>query len=109
MVRKGQLFWDYVSAENSVGFHNPAKTLDTLMTSMECSNKAVALAEQATRYGISSALEGDIKEIVPPILEFSRKMQQDPVVLQTNPWLKLLPVLPKAEQVWVGQEKVSAR
>ena len=109
MVRKGQLFWDYVSAENSVGFHNPAKTLDTLMTSMECSNKAVALAEQATRYGISSALEGDIKEIVPPILEFSRKMQQDPAVLQTNPWLKLLPVLPKAEQVWVGQEKVSAR
>lgn len=109
MVRKGQLFWDYVSAENSVGFHNPAKTLDTLMTSMECSNKAVALAEQATRYGISPALEGDIKEIVPPILEFSRKMQQDPAVLQTNPWLKLLPVLPKAEQVWVGQEQVSAR
>ena len=32
MVRKGQLFWDYVSAENSVGFHNPAKTLDTLMS-----------------------------------------------------------------------------
>ena len=109
MVRKGQLFWDYVSAENSVGFHNPAKTLDTLMTSMECSNKAVALAEQATRYGISPALEGDIKEIVPPILEFSRKMQQDPAVLQTNPWLKLLPVLPKAEQVWDGQEQVSAR
>ena len=109
MVRKGQLFWDYVSAENSVGFHNPAKTLDTLMTSTECSNKAVALAEQATRYGISPALEGDIKEIVPPILEFSRKMQQDPAVLQTNPWLKLLPVLPKAEQVWVGQEQVSAR
>lgn len=40
MVRKGQLFWDYVSAENSVGFHNPAKTLDTLMTSQAC-KKAV--------------------------------------------------------------------
>ena len=51
MVRKGQLFWDYVSAENSVGFHNPAKSLDTLMTSMECSQKAVDLAGQATNYG----------------------------------------------------------
>ena len=24
MVRKGQFFWDMVSAENSIGFHNPA-------------------------------------------------------------------------------------
>ncbi len=107
MVRKGQLFWDYVSAENSVGFHNPAKALDTLMTSMECSQKAVDLAEQATKYGISSALAGDIREIVPPIKEMSRKLQQDPAFLQTNPWLKLLPVLPKADQVWDGQKKLT--
>ena len=108
MVRKGQLFWDYVSAENSVGFHNPAKTLTTLMTSAECSQKAVDLAQQATKYRISPALAGDIKSIVPPILEFSRKMQQDPAVLESNPWLKLLPVLPKADKVWDGQEKVAA-
>ena len=107
MVRKGQLFWDYVSAENSVGFHNPAKTLSTLMTSAECSQKAVDLAQQATKYRISPALAGDIKRIVPPILEFSRKMQQDPAVLESNPWLKLLPVLPKATQVWDGQDKVA--
>ena len=105
MVRKGQLFWDYVSAENSVGFHNPAKALDTLMTSMECSQKAVDLASQATNYGIAPALAGDIKKIVPPILEMSRKLQQD---LKTNPWLQLLPVLPKTDAAWDGQERLNS-
>lgn len=108
LVRKGQLFWDYVSAENSVGFHNPAKSLDTLMTSMECSQKAVDLCQQATNYGIAPALEGNIRDIVPPILTHSRKLQQDPAHLQTNPWLKLLPVLPPAEQVWDGQKKLTS-
>ena len=108
MVRKGQLYWDYVSAENSVGFHNPAKALDTLMSSMEFSHKAVALAEQATGYSISPALAGDIKQIVPPILNMSRKLQQDADFLKQHPWTQLLPVLPKAEQVWNGQE-LSAR
>ena len=108
MVRKGQLYWDYVSAENSVGFHNPAKALDTLMSSMEFSHKAVALAEQATGYSISPALAGDIKQIVPPILNMSRKLQQDADFLKQHPWTQLLPVLPKAEQVWDGQE-LSAR
>lgn len=109
MVRKAQLFWDYISAENSVGFHNPAKALDTLMTSMECSQKAIDLAEQATNYGIAPALAGDIKQIVPPILEMSRKLQQDPEFLQKNPWTKLLPVLPKADQVWDGQTKLTSQ
>lgn len=108
MVRKGQLFWDYVSAENSVGFHNPAKALDTLMTSMECSQKAVDLASQATNYGIAPALAGDIKKIVPPILEMSRKLQQDPEYLKTNPWLQLLPVLPKTDAAWDGQERLNS-
>lgn len=108
MVRKGQLFWDYVSAENSVGFHNPAKALDTLMTSLECSQKAIDAASAATDYGIAPAIAGDIKKIVPPILEMSRKLQQDPEFLQKNPWTKLLPVLPKADLVWDGQKKVSA-
>ena len=108
MVRKGQIFWDYVSAENSVGFHNPTKALDTLMTSAECSQKAIDLAQQATNYRISAALAGDIKTIVPPILEFSRKLQQDPSVLESNPWLKLLPTLPKADKVWEGQDNLTA-
>ncbi len=109
LVRKGQLFWDYVSAENSVGFHNPAKTMDTLMSSLEFSQKAVDLCRQATKYGIALALEGDVKDIVPPILYHSRKLQQDPEHLKTNPWLQLLPVLPPADKVWDGQNKVAAK
>ncbi len=107
MVRKGQLFWDYVSAENSVGFHNPAKALDTLMSSMEFSQKAIDLASEATNFGISAAIAGDIKTIVPPIKELSRKLQQDAEFLQQNPWTKLLPVLPEADMVWDGQKRVS--
>lgn len=101
--RKGQMFWDYVSAENGVGFHNPAKSLNTLMTSMECSTQAARLAEQATNYGISPALAGDIKTIVPPILTLSRKLQQNREFLDKDAWTSLLPTLPEHDQVWFGQ------
>jgi len=107
MVRKGQMFWDYVSAENSVGFHNPPKSLDTLASSMQFSQKAIDKASAATNFGISPALAVDIKVSVPPILNMSRKLQQDPAYLQTHPWLKLLPVLPKADQMWDGVKKIS--
>jgi nitrite reductase (cytochrome c-552) len=108
MVRKGQLFWDYVSAENSVGFHNPAKALDTLTSANLFSQRAVDLACQATNFGISPTLAQDIKTLVPPILKHSRKLQQDPAHLQSHPWLKVLPVFPPAERVWDGQKKISA-
>ena len=36
-TRKGQWFWDMVSAENSVGFHNPAKVLEMLARSQRYS------------------------------------------------------------------------
>ena len=106
MVRKGQLFWDYVSAENSVGFHNPTKLLETAMTSWQCSQRAVELASQATRYGIAPSLEGDIKKIVPPVLYLSRKLIQDEEHMQKHPWTRLMPVSPKNPQVWKGQEWV---
>ncbi len=109
MVRKGQMFWDYVSAENSIGFHNPAKALDTLMQSMEFSQKAIDLAEEATNFAISATLVTDIKTLVPPIKELSRKLQQDAEFLQQHPWTKLLPVLPKAEMVWEGQKRVDGK
>ena len=105
-VRKGQMFWDYVSAENSVGFHNPAKALDTLTSSMTYSRNAISYAMQATNYGIGPKLEGDIKQIVPPILKMSRKLQQDPEYLKTNPWFAYLKPLPEAEQVWDGGRKI---
>ncbi len=105
-VRKGQFFWDLISAENSVGFHNPAKALDTLMSSMEYSQKAIDLCIEATNAGIAANLAGDIKDIVPPILEFNRKMQQDPEVMKSHKWLTYLPVLPEAGLVWEGNVRV---
>lgn len=106
MVRKGQFFWDYLSAENSVGFHNPAKALDTAMKSLEFSNQAVLYAMQATNYGIAPMLEGDVKQLVPPILEWSRAMQMDQSNLDKHVWTKYLPLQPKAERMWDLQTKI---
>ena len=106
MIRKGQFFWDYVSAENSVGFHNPAKALDTLATSQQCSQKAVDFASEATKFGISKDLAGDIREIVPPILRHTRKLQQDQEHMKTHKWFQYIPVLPEAKQVWEGQKRL---
>lgn len=100
MTRKGQWYWDYVSAENSVGFHNPQKALDTLAKSQQYSREAVDLALRATLYGIAPNLEGDIKEIVPPIMEHSRKLQQSEEHLKSHKWLEYLPLLPEAERIW---------
>lgn len=105
-VRKGQFFWDMVSAENSMGFHNPAKALDGLMLSLECSRKAVDLCMEATDGGIAPALAGDIKDIVPPIMKHSRKLQQDPEHLKSHRWLSYLPLLPKSDQVWKLDRRV---
>lgn len=105
-VRKGQMFWDFVSAENSVGFHNPAKALDTLTSSITLSQDAINAALKATNYGIAPKLEGDIKQIVPPILKMSRKLQQDPEYLKTHPWFAYLKPLPKADQMWEGNKKI---
>ncbi len=105
MVRKSQLYWDYVSAENSVGFHNPTKALSTLTDSILYSQKAVDLANQAANFSVAQALAGDIKQLVPPIQKMSRKMQQDPATLESNPWLKYLKPLPESPQFWDGQKR----
>ncbi len=106
--RKSQFFWDYVSAENSVGFHNPVKALDTLALSQQYSEKAINAAAAATNYGISKDIAGDIKQIVPPLLEWSREMQMDPEkVANTNVWTKYLKPLPKAPLMWKLQDKIT--
>ena len=105
MVRKSQFFWDYVSAENSVGFHNPVKALETLAYSQQYSQRAIDAASQATNYGISKTMEGDIHVLVPPILEWSREMQMDPANLEKHVWTRYLKPLPKAPQMWFGLEK----
>ena len=90
-----------VRLANAVPAEQRAANYDSLMA------EAREMAEQATGYSISPALAGDIKQIVPPILNMSRKLQQDADFLQQHPWTRLLPVLPKAEQVWDGQERIA--
>lgn len=108
-VRKGQFFWDLVSAENSIGFHNPSKAFDTLNKSKNESNAAVARALEATQFGIASVATDTIEEIVPPILDWSREMQMDQENLDKHIWTKYLPLLPKAEKVWDGQQKIATQ
>jgi nitrite reductase (cytochrome c-552) len=106
MTRKGQFYWDYVSAENSVGFHNPALLMDTLFKSYEFSQKAVGYAIQATNYGIAARLEGDIREIVTPILEWNREMHMDPEIKEQHTWTSYLPQIERAERMGVDQERI---
>jgi nitrite reductase (cytochrome c-552) len=106
MVRKGQFFWDWASAENSVGFHNPPLLMDTVFKSMTYSQEAVNYAMQAANYGISPKLEGDVKKIVPPLLEWNRAMHMDPENKKRHVWTTYLPDIPKAERVWLKQDKV---
>ncbi|MCU0598696.1 MAG: ammonia-forming cytochrome c nitrite reductase subunit c552 [Desulfobacterales bacterium] len=105
--RKGQFFWDYVSAENSVGFHNPAKAIDTLALSQQYSQKAVDAAMRATSFAIAAGIDGDIKTIVPPILHHSRELQMDPDHMKSHQWLQYLPVTPKAEKIWEGNKRIA--
>ncbi|TWI77498.1 nitrite reductase (cytochrome c-552) [Desulfobotulus alkaliphilus] len=105
-IRKGQMFWDWVSAENSAGFHNPAKALETLARSQQYSQEAVNYAMQATGYATAPKLEGNIKDIVAPIKEHSRKLQQSQEHLDSHPWLGYLPLLPEADLVWDLNKRV---
>jgi nitrite reductase (cytochrome c-552) len=107
MVRKGQWFWDFVSAENSAGAHNPVKALDTLASSQQYSDEAVQLAMRASNYAIAAAMDRPIAELVPPIREHSRKLQQSQQHLDSHAWLQYLPLLPEAELVWHGNQRVN--
>ncbi|MDV7389856.1 ammonia-forming cytochrome c nitrite reductase subunit c552, partial [Arthrospira platensis SPKY1] len=84
-VRKGQWFWDYVSAENSAGAHNPVKALETLAFSQQYSDEAVQLAIRSTNYAIAESMDRPIAELVPPIREHSRKLQQSQTHLDSHP------------------------
>ncbi|KIH78095.1 respiratory nitrite reductase (cytochrome ammonia-forming) precursor [Geoalkalibacter ferrihydriticus] len=106
MVRKGQWFWDYVSAENSAGFHNPTKALETLALSQQYSDEAVRLATRSTNYAIAASLDKPIQDLVPPIMEHSRKLQQSQEHLDSHFWLQYLPKLPEAELIWDGYGRV---
>jgi nitrite reductase (cytochrome c-552) len=47
LVRKAQWYWDFVAAENSMGFHNPAQVLNTLGQSIDLAHQAIETANRA--------------------------------------------------------------
>lgn len=49
LIVKGQWRWDFVSAENSSGFHNPELSIETLLKSIDYSRQAQLLAEKALK------------------------------------------------------------
>ncbi len=46
-LRKAQWYWDFVAAENSMGFHNPALCLNILGQSIDLAHKAREAAGKA--------------------------------------------------------------
>jgi len=49
LVRNAQWFWDYIAAENSMGFHNPNEALNTLGRSIDLAHQAIATANRAVK------------------------------------------------------------
>ena len=47
-LREAQWYWDFVAAENGVGFHNPDQIMRTAGLSIDCAHKAIEMAN-ATR------------------------------------------------------------
>jgi len=47
LLRRAQWYWDIVSAENSMGFHNPSQVLNTLGQSVDLAHQAIATANRA--------------------------------------------------------------
>lgn len=47
LVREGQWYWDYVAADNAMGFHNPQKALDTLAKAIDRANRAQVAVKDA--------------------------------------------------------------
>ena len=106
MCRKGQFFWDFVSAENGIGFHNPVKAMDTLVKSQQYSQKAVDTAIKAAAFTTAEILSADIRTLVPPIPKHSRELQMDPAHMASHPWFRYLKVTPKAQQIWDGNKRL---
>ncbi len=45
LVRKAQWYWDFVAAENGMGFHNPTQALNTLALAIESAQQAMLVAK----------------------------------------------------------------
>ncbi len=51
LIRKAQWYWDFVAAENSMGFHNPIQTANVLGQSIDLGYQAILTAKKAAGSG----------------------------------------------------------
>ena len=49
LIRNAQWFWDFVAAENSMGFHNPDQALNTLGQAIDMAHQAAQTANRAAK------------------------------------------------------------
>jgi nitrite reductase (cytochrome c-552) len=47
LLRRSQWYWDFVAAENGMGFHNPPQALNILGQSIQLSNEAILMVRPA--------------------------------------------------------------
>ncbi|PYZ93405.1 nitrite reductase [Salipaludibacillus keqinensis] len=80
-IRKGQLFWDIIAAENSDGFHNPQGGMDSMRTSSDASNQAIRIAiEELTKLEIDfDELEEEMENIIQTVYK-----EEDPFLKHTH-------------------------
>jgi nitrite reductase (cytochrome c-552) len=49
LLRRAQWYWDFVAAENGMGFHNPTQALSTLALAVESAQQAVLVTKTGKR------------------------------------------------------------
>lgn len=52
LVRQAQWYWDFVAAENSMGFHNPDQSLNTAAQANELARQAIDAANRAAGWNV---------------------------------------------------------
>ena len=54
LVREAQWYWDWVAAENGMGFHNPDRVMRTLGLSIDRAHRAIEEANAVVRGSITT-------------------------------------------------------
>lgn len=74
LSRRAVWYWDFVSAENSMGFHNPEKALHSLADSIDYSRQGIALVKEAVaQAGGSITIQPAKTEDANPTREITEK------------------------------------
>lgn len=72
--RRAVWYWDFVAAENSMGFHNPEKALHSLADSIDYSRQGISLVKEAVaKVGGSVSIQPAKGEDANPTREITQK------------------------------------